>query len=159
VKILICLTFVVSLFGCASPPYVEPSQGASVAYLDYRIKASPSLGYTALLSELNDKSSRGCFASRRKMANINIGNPLDSKTNNPQGIRIPANKPFSLTTIFAPANVFGQTGCRLNVTFIPEQGASYILETIWDNSCVSKVYKRENETENEVASKQDGFFC
>jgi hypothetical protein len=159
VKVLIYLLLVTSLLGCASPPYIEPSSNVPVAYLTYRTTASPTLGYTALLSELTDKKSRGCFASRRKIANVNEGNPLDSKTNNPEKIKIPANAEFAVTSIFAPANVFGQTGCRLNVTFLPKEGQSYILETSWKNSCVTKVYVLENGTEKEIQSDQDTFFC
>lgn len=77
-----------------------------------------------------------------------LADAYDSKTNNPEKIKIPANTEFAVTSIFAPANVFGQTGCRLNVKFLPKEGKSYILETSWKNSCVlrsmfSKMVRRK----------------
>jgi hypothetical protein len=159
VKLLIYSLIALSLLGCASSPYIEPSVGTPVAYLTYRTVAAPTLGYTALMLEVNDKKSRGCFASRRAMANVNDGNPLDSKTNNPKKIKVPANTKFTASSIFIPAHVGGQTGCRLNVTFAPKEGESYILETSWENSCVTKVYVDEDGKEIEIKSEQDSFSC
>ena len=158
-KKIIILIFVNVLIGCSITPYTPPKTGQPTAHLTYRVSGNPTLGYTASLWSITDKNNKGCFAARTLMANINNGNPLDMKTNNPSSIPVLAGKEIAITSIFAPANLMSQIGCRQNIQFIPKANEKYILDVQWNKSCVINIYKSKKEIEEKINAKTQSQSC
>ena len=130
---------------------MPPTNGDQISYITFKPEGAPILGYTAFMWMNVDSSKTGCYSEKSTMANINNGNPLASRTNNPSNILILAGERTVLTSVFAPANLMGQYGCRHNVEFVPEKNKSYTLYLHWEGSC--KVRLIENSREGGVNVK------
>ena len=158
-KVILLASAALALSACASAPYVSPSGGQASAQISFDVDADPLLGYTAAFFELQEFNGRNCSGPTTRMANINVGNPFDIKTNNPREILIAADEPFSMLVIFAPANLLGQRGCREGVSFTPAAGASYLLETKWDRSCEIKLFQLESSGKRVARMIQQTVSC